>query len=91
MNIITLKKAIHLAKSVEIMFHPENDTMAQVVITKKNATRILAQEFESLASTLGDPAYGSDDYDNQELLWYGKDGEIIATYNPKFKTLLLGV
>ncbi len=91
MNIITLKKALHLAKSVEIMFHPENATIAQVVITKKNATRILGQEFPNLALTYGDPAYGSGDYDDQELLWYGKNGEIIATYNTKFKTLLLGV
>lgn len=82
---MTLKQAIKQAKEVTVSFHPSGGTTSQLKISKVQAYKIAKESFD-LMYPEGDKVEGIDD-----ILWYGNfQGEIVASFNQKYKELNLG-
>ena len=82
---MTLKKAFNLAKKFELTWYPESNSSAQIKITKAQAKRDLKSCYEDYLLEEGDDAGHG-----YEILWYGSQGEIIASYDPSDSLLTLG-
>ena len=83
---MTLKQAINQAKEVTVSFHPSNGTISQLKISKVQAYKILKENRFDIMNPEGDEEECVDD-----ILWYGNfQGEIIASFNKKYKELTLG-
>lgn len=83
---MTLNQAINQAKEVTITFHPSGASTSQIKISKVQAYKIVKENRFDLMNPEGDEEECID-----EILWYGNfQGEIIASYNKKYKELNLG-
>lgn len=83
---MTLNQAIRQAKEVTITFHPSGANTSQIKISKVQAYKIVKENRLDLMNPEGDEC---EDY--YEVLWYGNfQGEVIASYNKKYKELNLG-
>lgn len=83
---MTLNQAIRQAKEVTVSFHPSAGTISQLKISKVQAYKIVKENRLDLMNPQGDEEECID-----EILWYGNfQGEIIASYNKKYKELNLG-
>ena len=83
---MTLNQAIKQAKIVFVTFHPSGGTSSQLKISKVQAYKFVKENRFDLMNPKGDEEECIDD-----ILWYGNfQGEIIASYNKKYKELTLG-
>lgn len=83
---MTLNQAIKQAKEVHVTFHPSGGTTSQLKISKVQAYKIVKENRFDIMNPEGDEEECVDD-----ILWYGNfQGEIIASYNKKYKELTLG-
>jgi hypothetical protein len=80
-----LKKAFNLAAKFELTWYPESNSSAQIKITKAQAKRDLKPCYEEYLLDEGDSVGVG-----YETLWYGSQGEIIASFDPSDKLLTLG-
>ena len=87
----TLKSCLRNAKEVELLYHADHSTNAGLSIKKVQAKSIFDRQYDHLLSVDGQWAYGDDAEGCEELLWFGRNGEIVITYNTRYKYLQLGV
>lgn len=83
---MTLNQAIKQAKVVSVTFHPSAGNSSELKISKVQAYKIVKENHFDLMNPNGDEEECVDD-----ILWYGNfQGEIIVSYNKKYKELTLG-
>ena len=80
-----LRAAFNKAEIFELTWYPESNSSAQVKITKAQAKRDHKPCYEEYLLDEGDPVGVG-----YETLWYGSQGEIIASYDPSNKCLTIG-
>ena len=80
-----LKKAFNEAKTFELTWYPESNTSDQIKISKAQAKRNIRSCYTDYLNDEGDNAGAG-----WEILWYGSQGEIIASYDPSNNLLTLG-
>ena len=82
---MTLKKAFSEATKFELTWYAESCSSDQIKISKAQANRDIKSCYTDFLLDEGDCA-GT----GYETLWYGSQGEIIASYDPSDRLLTLG-
>tara|TARA_Y100000592_G_C5242439_1_gene208960 strand:+ start:34 stop:297 length:264 start_codon:yes stop_codon:yes gene_type:complete len=86
---MNLQQAIADAKQIEVNFYPMQGIQVAMKVSKNYFRTKLSLHYELFLDQEGEPC--DEDDPRSETVWYGTClGEIVATYYPIERTLLLG-